>query len=448
MKKYLFLMIAVLFVLFSRSLKAQQWMLAPGLIETNAEGAPIIVYGNKIVIFSVGSGVTWNGVTSNIPVLVYDKATNKTYPIKGDASAPVEIQELKKGANDRTFYLVPKDQGSQGHFYEVTIGDDIMAKRINAPYKVESVTLLNGKIIANHCSEWDTARRFISTFDENHALIRTVKPSDESVLLGTIEAYQGQIVATMGRPAGIGLFDPETGTVTRLDNQKVDGLQQVGWFTVKDGKLLYFCAPGSVKWRYGLFEYEPTSKDWRFIDTSTNIPVYDPTFNIWKVYLLEGRVYYGQKASKKGWYQVNDTVITYIEEDYRVNKPVPQPYVEKIFQLYNFGSHIDKVFEVQGTTFGTGPGIIAIWGKPNSVQAIAEKQKLICYPNPATDIINIAGMEFQTPASYAVIDMTGREVLTGETSGSINIDHLPSGIYTIVVYNPTSGIPFTGKVQK
>ncbi|MBO6024721.1 MAG: T9SS type A sorting domain-containing protein [Bacteroidales bacterium] len=65
-----------------------------------------------------------------------------------------------------------------------------------------------------------------------------------------------------------------------------------------------------------------------------------------------------------------------------------------------------------------------------------EETMIQVYPNPATDILTISVGDVSRcqPLSVTVIDVTGREVLAGTVSAtemSLDVSHLPSGIYII-----------------
>lgn len=62
-----------------------------------------------------------------------------------------------------------------------------------------------------------------------------------------------------------------------------------------------------------------------------------------------------------------------------------------------------------------------------------QKQKDIIsiYPNPATDILNINGIE--SKGRYKIYDVQGNEVMSGSNKTQVNISHLNAGVYVIVV---------------
>lgn len=59
--------------------------------------------------------------------------------------------------------------------------------------------------------------------------------------------------------------------------------------------------------------------------------------------------------------------------------------------------------------------------------------KIIIYPNPSSEALMLNGLH--TGLEYTIHSMSGEKVLTGETSGKINIDHLPTGNYFLLINN-------------
>jgi hypothetical protein len=61
----------------------------------------------------------------------------------------------------------------------------------------------------------------------------------------------------------------------------------------------------------------------------------------------------------------------------------------------------------------------------------ANKDKLMVYPNPASDLIYLKGINHKT--SYKVIDLNGKEILFGKYYHGIDISHLNQGTYLLIV---------------
>ena len=60
------------------------------------------------------------------------------------------------------------------------------------------------------------------------------------------------------------------------------------------------------------------------------------------------------------------------------------------------------------------------------------KDNIICYPNPASDVLNIQGVK--AGANYSILNVTGLVLKTGLMStDQITIDELPAGMYMLQV---------------
>ncbi len=70
----------------------------------------------------------------------------------------------------------------------------------------------------------------------------------------------------------------------------------------------------------------------------------------------------------------------------------------------------------------------------------ATRQGMTVYPNPVTDVVTI-DVGNSGARMVAVYDMTGRRIMSGNTSfdrqvGQLNVGTLPSGIYTLEIVTP------------
>ena len=69
---------------------------------------------------------------------------------------------------------------------------------------------------------------------------------------------------------------------------------------------------------------------------------------------------------------------------------------------------------------------------PTRALDFTSKDKIICYPNPASDVLNLQGV--QAGANYTVLNVTGLVLKTGLMStDQITIDDLPAGMYYLQV---------------
>ncbi len=73
---------------------------------------------------------------------------------------------------------------------------------------------------------------------------------------------------------------------------------------------------------------------------------------------------------------------------------------------------------------------------PNSVKELLDDNSVKLYPNPANENISVS-IEGVSAFTYNIVDITGRTVLRGTTSGNateINISTLKNGLYTLNLY--------------
>ena len=89
-------------------------------------------------------------------------------------------------------------------------------------------------------------------------------------------------------------------------------------------------------------------------------------------------------------------------------------------------------------------------GTYTSIYEFEREQVLKTYPIPAGD-----QLYFELPAelsglSYELIDMTGRRLLEGSTSGSgkLDISNIPSGQYLLRIYSTEAGISASSLILK
>jgi hypothetical protein len=66
---------------------------------------------------------------------------------------------------------------------------------------------------------------------------------------------------------------------------------------------------------------------------------------------------------------------------------------------------------------------------PDNIAAIAEKETVTIYPNPATDMIHI---QADAAANITPYSLEGQKLLS-TTSNTFSVGHLPSGLYLVEV---------------
>ena len=108
------------------------------------------------------------------------------------------------------------------------------------------------------------------------------------------------------------------------------------------------------------------------------------------------------------------------------------------------GDSIDLAWTVEANVNGTSVwsadtfGIRLTKGQINSVKEIAQVNNyLSVYPNPANDVLNI-NMDNKAGAAtaYAVVDVTGRTVLSGNASANqfnVSLSSVKPGLYFVQV---------------
>jgi hypothetical protein len=68
------------------------------------------------------------------------------------------------------------------------------------------------------------------------------------------------------------------------------------------------------------------------------------------------------------------------------------------------------------------------------VTSVTEERRdilITVYPNPVASTLRIDGIE--TQASFTILDLYGRSIAAGATTGSIDIGPLPSGSYVLTL---------------
>ena len=71
----------------------------------------------------------------------------------------------------------------------------------------------------------------------------------------------------------------------------------------------------------------------------------------------------------------------------------------------------------------------------------SELTQIALYPNPIQDVLYITGLKEEV--SYFILDLNGKVVLKGATSGQINMSSMASGIYQLVLTLDNSFIVIT-----
>src|SRR6185369_8668196 len=89
--------------------------------------------------------------------------------------------------------------------------------------------------------------------------------------------------------------------------------------------------------------------------------------------------------------------------------------------------------------------------KYSEVNSVAGEQmaKTVIYPNPSSDgKVNIVIGDANSPKDISILDVSGRFIKKWNNSRAMNlqVDNLPSGMYTIRVIDKSSGIQIIEKI--
>jgi hypothetical protein len=82
------------------------------------------------------------------------------------------------------------------------------------------------------------------------------------------------------------------------------------------------------------------------------------------------------------------------------------------------------------------PGMDTVFSFSVGLPAAEALRNVVLYPNPAHDYLNVTGYEFSAEVEISITDLLGRNVYSNFTSQkhiSINVSHLPTGVYIVSV---------------
>ena len=105
---------------------------------------------------------------------------------------------------------------------------------------------------------------------------------------------------------------------------------------------------------------------------------------------------------------------------------------------FGWGGSGDKWYSIPDPTgFGHGwtkiEGIIVDIIPANAaVQEVATNQAIEVYPNPATDVIYLTNLPFET-VDYSIFNVLGQNVIAGSTSGNISVADFEKGLYILQI---------------
>lgn len=101
----------------------------------------------------------------------------------------------------------------------------------------------------------------------------------------------------------------------------------------------------------------------------------------------------------------------------------------RIYTLRNAQGELLEIQEVQNNNVGKSIQKWKFLSVPLGMDDITKNDKVILFPNPASNIVSVTNLKNST--EFLIYDITGKSLLSGNYNGSINISELPSGVYYI-----------------
>ena len=104
---------------------------------------------------------------------------------------------------------------------------------------------------------------------------------------------------------------------------------------------------------------------------------------------------------------------------------------------FGWGGSSDDWYDIPDPNFYYGmtkvEGIILnIIPQEDAVHEYASRQSIEVYPNPASDVLYINNIPFET-MEYAIFNVLGQKVTTGSSDGAISVADLEKGIYLLQI---------------
>lgn len=96
-----------------------------------------------------------------------------------------------------------------------------------------------------------------------------------------------------------------------------------------------------------------------------------------------------------------------------------------------------SVEDANGCSQNQTDSIVFKVNPPLAIEDLSKQQMITVFPNPVQSLLNV---NVYSPASVAIKDITGREVYAGNINAGtsvVNVSHLSSGIYFVVIKNNT-----------
>ncbi len=160
-------------------------------------------------------------------------------------------------------------------------------------------------------------------------------------------------------------------------------------------------------------------------------------------------LYFLKENSNKIW-RTNGTAESIVSLPIRVTNEDQITADDSLLSLKEFDNTL--YFTAQTQTSGIELYTIAtelpVYLTTNEISGATRNMKLVLYPNPASDFINIKSSAKMQPQSYRVFDISGKQLLHGSyQQKAIDISRLSSGLYVIEVVDGT-GTAYSQKFIK
>jgi hypothetical protein len=417
-------LVALGLLMSSLTLKGQssdsEWRVVPisSLKYSNFIGEPISLIGDVVVI-NINNQYYYqnmdiNGRSLNFPIFANNLKTNKfMYPIGADDS----ISFLFPSIYQNIFYLV---NDNRNKIYKIEINQDTILQDVIF-YREQGKAFVNTVLENGNGDELIIAQGYNGIYLLHGDSIIREYPLP-GIFIGSLAKW-GNLIVFGGDKGQLGLLNPQTGEITPISNgMNFEGNVKVN---VING-FLY--ASVTIDSKGYLYKYNEITKTWILI-TSTEYGFYsklhfDALINEW--WLI------GNANAGNGAYSIlrNDSVI-FVPTDKDSFTEYIMWYRDTLKNHYgnNTFSSCGYFFNYNGQKYCVGVGMIGIIKKVLITVGIYNysQRRIPIYPNPATGVINISGLEKET--EVIVTDVTGKIVLLEKTIDRVNISTLVSGLY-------------------
>ncbi|MBU2652119.1 MAG: T9SS type A sorting domain-containing protein [Bacteroidetes bacterium] len=107
---------------------------------------------------------------------------------------------------------------------------------------------------------------------------------------------------------------------------------------------------------------------------------------------------------------------------------------------------------IKDTVNGLYSGVACLYisvGNPLNEKEIPPENHIITiYPNPAGDYLSISGIPSGYNGNYQILDISGRKVMEGKTSETLNVSGLAPGLYVFRIIFPLPILSHSGQSKQ